>query len=566
MKKNNTTIQWVRCAIAMLILVFTATSALAISVIAAQSSGISRDIAPQSENNDRIRHSLTDVAGVSVMPDSCNSIVGGGKSISGTLTGLTTGDIVLIAAYNAHGDIGYGKTEVIAEGETAEYTISQLMETDHYIRVYSENYLGGFYGGKGEKLVPFFHQTVFVDTKNSDASGIDITMDPGHTISGRIEGLGENDFVTLQVTSDATGYSQRLDNVAGDVYTIRGVWPAQDYKVLIMSYGYIGGYYSAGGTGENADAVDSMVNPRNIDFTLSRGQKVSGTVNGLKENEIAIIYVKRESIHGDLATVFGDEAWTFVFGRDKPVVDWEVSGLKASDDFIAVFRPFYHVFEVRTGIDTSTDVTGVDFVMSKEEGNTMWGSIANAEAGQVVSISASSKIAEHGGYVEVTADADGAAHYEIKGLSNAPDYIVQASAGAKSLYYHQTVEKAKAVKVDMGSEYVIGINFDFSIVSVFDVTGEVIGISSDEIVGIEAWNDDTSSFTNVEGPGAFTFELQTGTYNIGFYIGSYPFGSVSYYDAESGLLVEDLESATPLVLNRDTDIGKFSFAKDPVRK
>ncbi len=456
MKKNNTTIQWAKCAIVMF-LVFTATSALAITGISPQSSSI-RDIT-QSENNDRPRPSFADVAEESVTPDCLDEDTG--TSISGTLTGLTTGDIVLIEALDAHG--GYGKTEVIAQGKTAEYTISFLMGTLHYVTVYSENYLAGYYGGKGEKLVPLPHQTVFVDTANGNVSGIDIVMDHGHTISGRVEGLGENNFATLRATSETTGYF-REGNVAGSEYTMRGVWPAQDYKVLIMSSGYIGGYYSADGTGENADAVDSMVDPRNIDFTLSRGQKVSGTINGLKNNEFAMITIKRESIHGDLARVFGDEARTFVVGGDKPVVkEWVVSGLKASNDFIAVFRPFYHVIEVRAGIDTSTDVTGVDFVMSNEEGNTMWGSISNAEAGQVVSISAFSKIANHGNSVQVTADADGAVHYEIKGLSNAPDYIVRASVGVKILYFQQTVEKDKAMKVDMGSEYVIGINFDFSV-------------------------------------------------------------------------------------------------------
>ncbi len=505
-----------------------------------------------------------------------------GKTISGTLSGLSEGDRVWM---DAHSDTVWSKggTEVVAEGDTAKFTLSGLVDAkDFRIWVHAEGYIGGYYGGPGSVPVSW-DQAVLVSTMDGDATGVDITMSMGNTISGTVTGLARGVYAYVNTWSDTAG-SHGGTNVVGtgdDVtYEIKCLSPVADFRVYIQAEGHIGGYHTAEGTvsdWDKAEFVDASTNPIDINLALSKGKTISGTITGLGKDEWAWIEARREVSGGrwieplpveEKAMMYSDFCGTgwggegnwgniAVRGTGEPV-RYTITGLASADDFIVTFRPEGYATEVRTGVDTSTDPDDVDFVVS--EGKRISGTITGADTNRRVSVHAWSETTWDSGYVEVKPDADGKAVYEIKGLGNGADYVVSAYAGRMNLFYDQVMSWEGATRIDLSKESATGVNFAFDAIKMHTLSGTIAGLAADEktFVWIDAWSK-TGGWGNAElsGNGDFSMELPAGNYKIGVYADGYV---KSFYDAESGELVGNWAAAGELPMDAGKNIGTLNLS------
>lgn len=512
-----------------------------------------------------------------------------GKKISGTVSGLSEGDRIWIDAYS---ESGWGKagTEVIAEGPTAEFTLSGLgAASDFRVSVYADNYLNGSYGGPGSIPVSW-EKAVLISTVDGDASGINILMTTGNTISGTITGLDEDKetYIYVNAWSDSSGSSGGV-SVRGTgsevTYEIKSLSPADDFRVSVNAEGYLSGYYSAEGTvgWEEADRVDSSSNPTNINIALSKGNTISGTITGLGEGEWAWIEARRENADRFIEPMplidiamdegmdmkydgwcgtggWGENSWggISVAGTGGPV-RYTITGLLPADDFIVTFRPEGYAVSTKTDIDTRTDPADIDFVVS--EGKRMSGTIKGAVPGQWISVNAYSESLYDGRYAEVQADKEGTATYAMKGLGEASDYVVSAWSGRKNLFYDQQLSWEDATRVDVSVDSATGIDFDFDGIEMHTISGTIVGLpdKDDTQVWIDAWSETLGGWGNAEisGNGDFTIELPAGEYNLGIYADGY---MNAHYDAESDALTDDWKAVERIALTDDVDLGELNLS------
>jgi len=505
-----------------------------------------------------------------------------GREISGTLSGLSQGDMVWIDTYS---DTGWSKggTEVVAEGDTADFTLSGLAAaSDFRLSVHADGYVSGSYGGPGSVPVPW-DKAVQISTVDGDATGISITMSTGNTISGVVKGLDRGALVRINASSDTGSYGgTEVVGTGSDVdYEIKCLSPADDFRVSADAKGYIGGFYSAEGLTdwENADMVDASNNAADINLELSKGKTISGTITGLEEGEWAWIEARREKDGGMIEPMpmmsmsangadkayerceigwWGENNWggTSVVGTGSPV-KYEISGLASADDFIVTFRPEKHAPETKTGVDTSTN-PGIDFTVS--EGMHISGTVIGVKPNDVVFINVWSEASGMGGYAEARTDADGKAIYEISGLGSASDYVVSTWALDINLFYNQKFFWEDADRVDVSNGDVANINFDFGIIEMYTLSGEIAGLSDDVMVWIDAWSENgRGGWGNAEvrGNGSFSIKLLPGDYKVGIYGDGYV---RTIYDAASGKLIYDWEAAEAVELNGDRDLGTLTLS------
>lgn len=539
-----------------------------------------------------------------------------GKTISGELKGLTAGVVAWVDTWSESTGTG-DFVEVSTQDGKARFELSGLAAADDYrIHVHAEGYVSGYYAGDNMEPVRW-EDALLVSTANGNVSGISIAMTTGHTIGGKVTGLGEGDQAFVSAWTEIHGWfgetRVRGTGSAGVSYEIGGLGAADDYLVMIVADGYVGGFYggNAGLTDrEDAVLVDASKNPADIDLALSRGQTISGTITGLEAGEVAYIEAFRgnsdsyfhmayadgcggvyfdsepepvidpdgnvidetdgdmdgelENIDGENIPVdcpgfgwnTGDYGFARVIGTAGAEVRYEISGLRAADDFIVVFRPDNHAPDAKTDVDTSSEPDDVDFAVSQPK--TVSGTIYNAEPGEWIWINATSRELPLTGYASVQADENGIAEYEITGLGGFSDYVIQAGAANKNLYYNQKTSFNDADDVDLSNGSATGIDFDFSAIEMATLSGMLTGLEEDSVVWIDAWDENNGAWGNtmLTGNGAFTLSLPEGEYMVAFHVMEY---GALYYDVESGTPVENWDEAEPLKLDGDFDMGTLEM-------
>jgi len=501
-----------------------------------------------------------------------------GKKISGTISGISQGNEIWITAYSESGAGKSGKS-IAANGNTADFTLTGLADASDY-RIWAEGkgYISGYYGGSDSATLVSWNKAALVSTKEGDATGIKIAMSSGNSISGVIKGLDKDTKALVSAWSESTGFGGEI-SVAGtgyDVtYEIKCLSPAEDFRVSVWSDGYIGGYYSAEGmTGwEDADLIDSSVNPANISFTLSKGKTISGTVTGLKKGDWATVeaYCKnrdnqyidilpvKQGVWSDVAGMrWGGNQWGMASleGTGEPV-SYKITGLASANDFIVVLRAYGYAMQMKSDVDSSTDPANINFTAT--EGKSISGTIAGITPNGLVWVSVWSESVSDSGYAQTQADENGKAVYEIKGLGNASDYVVNVWSEKEHLFYNQQLSWDKATRVDLSQASAKEINFDFSAIEKYIISGTIAGVTEDANVWLDVWSETQSTWGNaqVQGNGAFSVKVPAGDYRIGIYADGYV---NVYYDGESGTLTHDWSAAKPLSLTENKALGTLTLS------
>jgi len=149
-----------------------------------------------------------------------------------------------------------------------------------------QNYANVFYK-QGEQTGTFdWNQATLLDLTGGNATNINIKLSEGKSVSGTVSvasgALSGNIWVDAFSNSLMMGRGEPVRFDSGDTsatYTIRGLPAANDYRVHIWADSYGNLFYNNTPDWNAATLVDlSGGNASNINFTLSAGATISGTV------------------------------------------------------------------------------------------------------------------------------------------------------------------------------------------------------------------------------------------------------------------------------------------------
>jgi hypothetical protein len=176
-------------------------------------------------------------------------------------------------------------------GSDGTYTIRGLaVGVGYRVSIWSNdpsaNYANVFYKSGVEAGTFDYMQATLVDLTSANATNINIKLSAGKSVSGTVSvasgSLSGNIFVDAFSDSLKIGRGEPVRFNSGDTsatYTIKGLPAASDYRVHIWADSYGNLFYNNTSNWNDATLVNlSSANATNIDFTLSSGASISGTV------------------------------------------------------------------------------------------------------------------------------------------------------------------------------------------------------------------------------------------------------------------------------------------------
>jgi hypothetical protein len=189
--------------------------------------------------------STSDVTGIDVQMQT-------GHRISGTVTGPAGTPLAQISVSAQQTD--KSMDWYVVDAKTAsDGTYSVAVPAGSYSVEFIDsgrNYLTGFYSSSG--VTAFWDSATPVPVRESDVTGIDVQMETGYLISGKITGTGAAPLANVFVVADspAHSYEARATTAADGTYSI--TVPASGYTVAYDSGGsrYLDGWYSSSAGGQ----------------------------------------------------------------------------------------------------------------------------------------------------------------------------------------------------------------------------------------------------------------------------------------------------------------------------
>ncbi len=482
-----------------------------------------------------------------------NITLASGYTLSGTISGVVAGDTIWVDVWSSALGIWSG-VEVTATSDSAAYQVTNLPNaTDYLVSFQHEDYLSGFYGDTDSGALVNRTLAVPLTISSGNLSGIDVTLSFGLGISGRVSGLagGQSAWIDAWSASTKTWGATRVDGTDGSEveYSISGLSAADDYLVSIWSDGLMGGFYNSTGivAEDEAEQVSiSSSSAESINFTLSAGHTISGTITDLAVGEPALLDVWSES--------------TWSWGRSLVVgtgstVTYAIKGLPPAGDFVVTFAPRNHL-DQQVAAQNSGDDPTVDFTCTV--GHSLTGNISSLGAYVPVTVAA---LPVNGNLIKSTlvrTAADGTAGYTITGLDPADNYIIRAEADDKKLFYANSTSLREAVPVAMSSGDRINIDFNFDAVLPHVLSGAIAGVAAEAAVWVDAWDESTWVWqgVNIIGNSPFSMELPEGSYKVGFLAD----GSADVYFLGADTTTVDISAATAVVLATDMDLGTVTLS------
>ncbi|MBF0339608.1 MAG: carboxypeptidase regulatory-like domain-containing protein [Magnetococcales bacterium] len=346
--------------------------------------------------------------------------VDSGRKVTVTVTGLQTGQKAWVDAFSqttwswAGGEVSADATSVELKGlEAAE---------DYRISIWGAQIQGGSYVGEG--LEPgSWDNAALVDVSKGNATA-SMKVAVGKSISGTVNGLKKDQLGWVDAWSNSTyawgGSSVQAGGTGADAYAIAGLKSAGDYRVNFTAEGYVS---------QKVENVSTTAGDKTgVDFTVSTGGSIAGTITGLKGYEwVRVDAWSPESggfiVSGATADANGSASYT-------------LSGVPAATDYaVGVWRGAQGVFYATGGatpiwdnhskvsVSGTSAVTGIDLNLAAVANQffTLSGAVSGLSADQVVEIHAWS--ATGGGWTSVTGNAT----YTLEGLT-AGNYTVEVSS------------------------------------------------------------------------------------------------------------------------------------------
>ena len=336
-----------------------------------------------------------------------------------------------------------------------------------------------------------------VDASGGSVAGINFTLSVGQTISGVVSGLASGQLVSVEAWSDSTdswGYTNVIGVGGGsDTFTISGLAPAGDYRLILRGADYQNGYVNAGGSvGSWAEAALFSSGATGVPVVATHGYTISGTITGLSAGEVLWVDAWSE------ATGLWGTVEVKATGAETP---FTLSGLGVAPDYRIAVSGGSHgngyyggspggiavtlgAWQAATLIDLSEgDVGGLHMEMTAA--GSIAGTVSGLQAGDVARISAWSVGGGFAGSARVIGTG-GTLGYVITGLIPASDYKVKINAdGYVGGYYSATgltaLRDAALVNVAGPTS---GVNF--SLAPGHSISGAISGLATGERMWVEA--------------------------------------------------------------------------------
>ncbi len=454
-------------------------------------------------------------------------VVADGNAISGTITGLSAGEVLWVEAWSEATGL-WGSVEVKAAGATTPFILSGLgVAPDYRVAISGGSHGNGYYGGSPGGIavsLGAWQAATLIDLSEGDVGGLNMVMTAAGSIAGTVSGLRAGDAARITAWSVGGGFagSARIIGTGATLgYVITGLIPAADYKVKISADGYLGGYYSPTGLAAVRDAA--LVNvagaTSGVNLSLAQGHSISGVISGLAAGER--MWVEASS---------GADFWasTSVIGGSGSTVSYTLGGLPAVSDLKVAFRAASHPAQILSGVATGANPTGINCVLTA--GRSISGTITGAAAHERITVSADSLARGGRESVTVFADAAGSAVYTIRRLGAASDYVLLAETAAKKVFYGNVATRQSATAIAVTTADLAGKNISLAAVTVHTLSGAVNGVADAATVQIDVWNAATGVRNGVtrRGPGLFSLDVPAGnSYRVGFH-------ALGYHDVYYG--------------------------------
>jgi hypothetical protein len=423
--------------------------------------------------------------------------------ISGTVTFPNTavnGEEVWIDAYSPSNGFGKG-TPVRFEGQfVVPYSISGLINaTDYLVSIWSYKYKNYYYldASTSEDATP-------IDTTDGTPDdAVDFKADEGASISGKVSiQLADGTTKTLsgidvEAWSERTGsWGYGLTEQDG-TYIIKGLENAKDFIVWAWHPEYGSFYYNKTQTVRSHDLatpVDTSQTNTDIDITMSTGKSIFGKVMNQNGQGLAWVWVDAWSeVLQSGEGVYTDNDGAYLI-KGLPDGRYDVTAWPAP------YMPYVPKTEsnVQAGSGSAVNIT----LSSQAEYNTVSGTVKNSAGTAVAGVEVelwSDTVNFNGfGYGWGITDKNG--KYEIKGISDADDYMLRAWPPINSKYALYS-EKNISVQTD--------ITKDITLPDTSSIKGTVYTKASDgtkTVVNgawVYAYSDETffwgDAFTNQSG-------------------------------------------------------------------
>lgn len=422
-----------------------------------------------------------------------------GFSISGRITDSQGNPIAgaSLASFNAI-DLGIGGGEgAWSIQPDGTYTITGLPSGTYKIETLcaSVGYIDQWWQGLEATSHSYLDATPI--QLQGNVGGIDFTLSKGLSISGRItDSEGSPIAGGINCVSDTNSWHSGWADANGN-YTIGGLAPGT-YKVatICSSLGYLDQWWQGldYGTHPQAEATPVPVqdNVSGIDFTLTKGHSISGTVHGLNGEGVHVTAQGQNNNGNQGVTDYGGA--------------YSINGLPDGTYTVethANWPPYYYNYVDHSATVTiqGADVTGFD--LSLEPGRTISGTVS-APHGEIITVTARDQNSK---WFYGPTDANGA--YQISGLPEGT-YTVETHAAWSGYGY---IDQSKSVTVSGGS--LTGVNF--ALQSASTISGTVSGLQGESIT-VSAQNEngmwysgstDTNGHYQIGGLADGTYTVQT---------------------------------------------------------
>ncbi|MDY6861839.1 MAG: carboxypeptidase-like regulatory domain-containing protein [Thermodesulfobacteriota bacterium] len=375
-----------------------------------------------------------------------------GHSISGKVTDTAGNPLtdIDVGAFSESSKSGGG----ILTDSNGNYKINLLPASDYIVRTFSENYITFFYNNTTK-----WNEAELIDLTQGDTTGINFTLSKGNNISGKVTDKNGTAIKNIDVGafSESTGSHAHSRTKNDGTYSLMTT-PAKDYVVEVFSKDYVNIFYNQTTVWDKAEKIDTTSGDiSGIDFILTGGNKISGTVTDIDNNPLSGI-----DIHA-----FSDSTNNHAHNITESDGKYILTVIPAGDYVIAAesydyLRQYYnnvYKFDDAEKIDVSQGSReNINFVLMK--GSVISGMITDIDEVPLKNIGVNAFSESTGTGHFTLSKEDG--NYKLM-VYPASDYIVNThSDNYITLFYNQVMDYMKATKIDVTGGDSTGINFKLS--------------------------------------------------------------------------------------------------------
>jgi len=363
-------------------------------------------------------------------------------------------NLVLFSGYEITGKITYDNVPIANVKIEAWDEATETFVDDVSVGNVSKGYNYQLTGLVGDTTyeIRIYHDKFIDDTKMAAISNSDITVDfylqpYALSISGTISGLDQGDNLLVKATQkNTTNMKMILVNGTGNKvdYMIPGLEKSKKYIVDIVptpKYPYIAYYDQT--TVQKANLVNleytnaTKININLFTETVSIAGRIQFPASAIKDDAVTI-YANSDRLKA--------ENQTTVFFKNNLDVDYEITGLRPSDDYVVSLGSNLYkkqIYNQAISVDQATHVdttdtipdTDINFVLTM--GTCIQGTVyaENGKGKPNVRVEAWSDKLQSLGYATTLSDGS----YRIGGLEKADDYVVYISYD-NTIFYYNTSE------------------------------------------------------------------------------------------------------------------------------